>query len=212
VIQAPAPTEVVQPARRRVAMFSAVAVILLAITAGILYLARNRPAPVPEQTAAAMGIKDLAIAPDIPLRQVAVDPRTQNLAQPIPVEDERWLESVRPQNRDIFNQLRLLMRQGRIGLAVSNAAPLGEQDPALEMLFAVGLYAQKDVPGGYNAMLRSEAMSPRNTFRCWAMMQCALIVGDMATVERETEHLAGDLRYAKKAKELLAKAKAQTKG
>ena len=58
-------------------------------------------------------------------------------------------------------------------------------------------------------MLKAEAMQPRNSFRCWTMLQCALIVGDLKVAEREAEHLASDPEYAARAKAVLERARAR---
>jgi hypothetical protein len=60
---------------------------------------------------------------------------------------------------------------------------------------------------GYAAMLRAEATPPRNSFRCWAMLQAALIVGDLKVVAREVDHLSSDPEYAARANSLLEKAR-----
>jgi hypothetical protein len=73
------------------------------------------------------------------------------------------------------------------------------------MLFAVIQYQRNSVSEGYRAMLKAEAMPPRNSFRCWAMLQCALLVGELKTVEREVEHLSTDPEYAQPAKAILAR-------
>ena len=57
-------------------------------------------------------------------------------------------------------------------------------------------------------MQKAEAMSPRQPFRCWSLMQCAFLAGDMKVVEQETEHLASDPEFGPRAKALLARAKA----
>jgi hypothetical protein len=76
------------------------------------------------------------------------------------------------------------------------------------MLYAVGLYQQQAISEAYQAMLKSEAMKPRHPFRCWVMIQCALAVGDIKTVERETDHLKNDPEYGRPSKALLERARA----
>lgn len=190
--------------RRRMLKIGAAAAVVLVLGAGAyIGLERSRsvpPASVPSSPS------------EIPLRPMAVDKRFTGLAQPIDVTDKRWLNSVRPQNRDIFAQLITLMRTNRIPLALINASPLADRDPGIEMLYAVGLYEQQSISEGYHAMLKSEAMDPRDPFRCWAMLNCALIVGDLPTVEREADHLAANPDYGKLAKSLLEKARAKSRG
>jgi DNA-directed RNA polymerase specialized sigma24 family protein len=142
-----------------------------------------------------------------PVATYAVNAKYSGLAQPIDVTDKKLLASVQPQNVDVFNQLKMLLQNGRVGVALMSASPLGERDPGIEMLYSVGLFQQKAISEGYRAMLKSEAMSPRHPFRCWATMQWALVVGDIKTVERETEHLANDAEYGKPAKALLERAR-----
>ncbi len=148
-----------------------------------------------------------AVEPPAP--QVAANPRYRDLAQNIPVNDMKWFATVLPQNRELFGQLVDLLQKGRVGEASLTASGFGDRDPGIEMLYAVLLYDQNMTSDGYRVMLKSEAMNPRNPFRCWALMQCALIVGDMKTVAREVDHLSSDPEYADRAKALLARARAR---
>ena len=146
---------------------------------------------------------------DTPAPIVKVDPRYSDLAQVINVTDARWFASVLPQNREYFNFMIEELQTGHPADASLLASGLGEKDPAAQMLYSYIQYRQNSISEGYRAMLRSEAMSPRNSFRCWAALQCAVIVGDMKVVDREVEHLSNDPEYAAKAKALLARIKAR---
>jgi len=138
-----------------------------------------------------------------------MNPRYSDLAQNISIEDNRWVNSVLPQNRYAFSQLVSLFRQGNVSSAMIAASQLGQNDPGVKMLYAVGLYSQKDIDNGYHAMLKAEEMSPRNSFRCWAMLQSALMAGDMKIAAREVQHLSSDAEYGPKAKALLDRARAR---
>jgi hypothetical protein len=148
-----------------------------------------------------------AEAPEPP--QVAINPRYKDLSQPIMVTDIRWLQSVLPENRSIFNHAIDRMQNGYVADARMETSGIADRDPGGLMLYAVILYRQNSTSEGYAAVLKAEAMPPRNSFRCWTTLQCALIVGDLKIVEREVDHLSKDPEYAQKAKDLLARAKAQ---
>jgi hypothetical protein len=145
--------------------------------------------------------------PPINIPPVKADPRLKGLAQNISLEDTQWMASVLPEDRDTFHEAVNYFHQGRVPLAMMAAGPLASQDPGIQMLCAVGLYQEQSTSEGYQAMLRSEGMAPRKPFRCWAAMQCALIVGDMAVVTREAGHLANDPQYGARAKVLLDRAR-----
>jgi hypothetical protein len=81
-------------------------------------------------------------------------------------------------------------------------------DPGAQLLYALCLYWQQDQDNGYPAVEKAEAMAPRNAFRCWALLQCALRAGDKAVVLREGGHLAGDAEYGKRAKDIVARVQA----
>lgn len=191
---------------QRTKLYAIAAVVILAIAGGLLYYSRTHSSG-QNDSASASNSRDA-----IPIRQVAIDARYSDLAQGVSILDKHWQESIRPQNIDFFNHLVTLFRAGEVPIALVNASPIGEYDPAVELLYGVGMFMQKDMPACYHAMLKSEAMAPRNAFRCWVTMQSALMVGDLKVAEREAGHLEKDPEFGKQAKDLLQKAKARAAG
>lgn len=146
---------------------------------------------------------------EAPAPAIAVDTRYKDLAQLISLRDPRFLNSALPRNQMQLYQALKMMESGNLPEGMMLAAEYKSQDPGARLLFGVGLYVQDKAVDGYREVLASEAMSPRNAFRCWATMQCALMIGDMKVVERETDHLASDPEFGPRAKELLARARAR---
>lgn len=82
---------------------------------------------------------------------------------------------------------------------ISNAV----DDPAAEYLLAMSLYRQGKTTEAFKAMKISERMEPRTGYRCWTMLQFALLLGDRATVEQEAQHAGAEPEYASRCKEIL---------
>jgi DNA-directed RNA polymerase specialized sigma24 family protein len=189
-------------ARKKI-VWAAIGLLVLIVVG---YFARSqvfRPSAPPVPTTSPVA----ATPPEPP--QVAVDPRYSSLAQVVPVNDFRWLQSVLPENRSAFNRAVENLQNGHVADARFESSGIADHDPGAQMLYAVILYQQNSISEGYAAVLKAEAMPPRNSFRCWTTLQCALIVGDLKIVEREAGHLSQDPAYAQKAKDLLARAKAK---
>jgi len=194
---------------QRTKLIAAGALAAVLLLAAIFFFSGKSSPPADPVVASSGGVSTEPIQiPDIPV--VKVDPRFKDLAQPISLDDKNWLASVRPENQYDFSQAKLDFQKGMLARALPSASAMGANDPGAQMLYAVGLYQQNALSEGYQAMLKSELMTPRNSFRCWATLQCALIVGDLKVVEREAGHLASDPEYGARAKALLAQAKARS--
>jgi DNA-directed RNA polymerase specialized sigma24 family protein len=189
-----------QAKSRRMTIWAAATLAgLLAIAAGGYWLRKSDNS---------VSSPQLARIEETPILRVAEDPRYSKIAQSIDISDPRWLNSVRPRNQFVFSEIVGKFAQGSVPRAILMAAPYVNTDPGIRMLYGVGLYQQRAAGDGYNEVQKAEAMPPRNSFRCWTAMQCALILGDMKVVEREAGHLASDPEYAASAQSLLARAKA----
>jgi hypothetical protein len=176
----------------------AVAAAAVVLLAGTGYLVRRHFTDAPPHPPASIAKAD---------RVYAEDPRFKDIAQPVALIDRKWFESVQPKYRDNFKNLVYLFETGHTARAVVDASYIADADPSVAMLYAVGLYEQRDVDAGYHAMLRAEAATPRHPFRCWTLLQYAFYVGDLDTAAREVDHLQAYPDYAKKAKDLLDKAR-----
>jgi hypothetical protein len=137
---------------------------------------------------------------------VAVDPRYQDLVQVVPIDDQRIMASVQPENRAAVKYAIDRFSMGQPDQAVSVTSELAAKgnDPGVRMVYAMSLYRTHWMTDGYREMLKSEAMPPRDPFRCWITFQFALMVGDRKVIDREAEHLAADPRYGASVKKTMA--------
>jgi hypothetical protein len=94
--------------------------------------------------------------------------------------------------------------QASQALAIS-AQVAAKGDPGAQMLYAMSLFKTHLMTDAYREMLKAEAMSPRDSLRCWVMFQFALVVGDHDVIEREAQHLAADPQYKDRANKILAR-------
>jgi hypothetical protein len=179
----------------------AAAVVLLVI----LYFVGQHYSAASHETASSP-VQDAA---EPPPPSVAINPRYSDLAQPIPIEDKRMLASVSSRDLFTFNEAVLRFKRHQVTDAMLMIAPLSTTDPGALMLHAIGQFELQAAAEGYREMLKSEAMTPRNSFRCWAALQCAIMVGDKKVVDQEVSHLSSDPEYAARAKDLAARMKAR---
>jgi hypothetical protein len=84
---------------------------------------------------------------------------------------------------------------------ISNAV----DDPSAEYLLGMALYHQGKMPEGFRAMRISERMAPQTGYRCWTMLQFALLLGDRATVEKEASHVGAEPAYAARCRDILTR-------
>ncbi len=136
---------------------------------------------------------------------VAVDPRYKDLVQDVPLDDSRIMASVLPKNRAA---IKLAIDQFSLGQA-SNSLMISSDlagkgnDPGAEMIYAMSLYYTRLMTDAYREMLKSEAMPPRDSFRCWIMFQFSLMVGDRKVIDREAEHLSDDPTFGERVKKVM---------
>jgi hypothetical protein len=138
---------------------------------------------------------------------VTRDPRYQDLVQNVKIDDARVMASVLPQDRAVVTYLLGQFSLGDPAQALTVSAQLATRmhDPGAQMLYAMSLFKLQLTTDAYREMLKSEAMSPRESFRCWIMFQFALMVGDRKIVDREAEHLSDDPQYVKSVKAIMDK-------
>jgi hypothetical protein len=136
---------------------------------------------------------------------VAIDPRYRDLVQTVRLEDDRIMTSVLPADRPAVKFAIDQFSLGQMGqsLMVSSELAAKGKDPGAEMVYAMTLYRTQLMTDGYREMLKSEAMAPRDTFRCWIMFQFALMVGDKTVMAREAEHLSSDAAYKDQVKAVM---------
>jgi DNA-directed RNA polymerase specialized sigma24 family protein len=163
--------------------------------AGYRYIgARNVAAP-----------KSASLVSDDQTPTVSVDPRYRDLVQDVGLEDARIMASVLPEDRPA---VKLAIDQFALGqwsqsLMISSQLAAARKDPGAQMIYAMSLYRTRLMTDGYREMLKSEAMNPRDSFRCWIMFQFALMVGDKKVILREAGHLADDPKYKDRVKLVL---------
>jgi DNA-directed RNA polymerase specialized sigma24 family protein len=140
---------------------------------------------------------------------VSVEPRYRDLVQDVALEDGRIMASVLPENRPAAKYTidQFALGQWSQALSISSQVAAKSKDPGVQMLYAMCLYRSRLMTDGYREMLKSEAMPPRDSFRCWIMFQFSLMVGDKKVMEREAEHLSADPKYKDRVKTILEKVK-----
>jgi len=141
---------------------------------------------------------------------VAVDPRYSDLVQNVPLEDARIMASILPQNRATVKFAIDQFSLGQVSQSLVVSSQLANTgDPGAQMIYAMCLYKTGLMTDGYREMLRSESMSPRESFRCLVMFQFALMVGDHATMDREVQHLEADPSYRDQVQKIMEKVRAR---
>ena len=158
--------------------------------------------PVPEETI-------VSAAPSVPT--IGADPRYRDLVRNVGINDDRIVQSALPGNRRIIQLALSQLALGDISgtLVMMNGILDKGPDPSAELLFAMSLYKNGLISDAYRAMLISEATPPRDTYRCWTMLQFALLVGQKDIVVREVGHLAKDPDYGAMAQTILATVQAR---
>ena len=182
--------------RNRVA-WAATGVLLLII--GIGYSAWHRHSTVNQ---------DIAPEPPTTVETRYINSRYKDLAQRIPLDDDRKLMATAlPQDRANVAVALGFLKASNVPESMMTCSKIlaANPDPAAQMLMAVIYYGQQSPAEGYAAMLKAEALSPRDPYRCWATLQCALMADDAKVVQREAEHLASDPEYGAQAKSVLEK-------
>jgi DNA-directed RNA polymerase specialized sigma24 family protein len=143
---------------------------------------------------------------------ISIDPKYADLVQVVPFDDDRILNSAFPKNRPSIKWMVDKFRIGEIPavLAASSQAVQSQStDPAVRMIYAMSLRQTGWATDAYREMLKSEALSPRETFRCWIMFNFALVAGDRKVMDREAEHLESDPKYGPQVKKTMEKVRAR---
>ena len=92
-------------------------------------------------------------------------------------------------------------KAGEYAAIVVNAV----EDPSAEYLLGMAEYHEGKKTEAFRAMKASERMEPQTPYRCWTMLQFALLMGDRATVEREARHAGEDPAYAPRCQAILTR-------
>jgi hypothetical protein len=147
---------------------------------------------------------------DRPIPTLMEDPRYKDLVQSVPLDNVKILATVLPRNVPLisFALSQLSLNQPDGAVVVSAQATGKGDDPGAQMVYAMSLFRLAPTDG-YRGMLKSEAMPPRNSFRCWVLLQLALAVGDRPVIEREVQHLAHDPVYGERARDILSKVRSR---
>lgn len=168
----------------------------LVMVTGVLFAVLYHPKP-----------QAKAVSPAAEAPQISGTSKYRGLAQTVNVNNQNLMASVLPANQlTIMEALNNIQLRNRV-----KAKMLSEQtvnlsnDPGARMLLAICLYLEQRPSDGYREMQASEATLPRNAYRCWTLLQCALTAGDAAVAEREIGHLANDPEYGPRAKEILTR-------
>jgi DNA-directed RNA polymerase specialized sigma24 family protein len=184
---------------KKIAWAAAAVVLLAAVSfAGYRYVVSPKNVPV---------AKAVDPKPEKETPTVSVDPRYRDLVQDVKLEDARIMVSVLPANRPTVKYAidQFSLGNWSTSLMVSSQLAAKGDDPGAQMLYAMCLYRTRLMTDGYREMLKSEAMSPRESFRCWITFQFALMVGDRNVISREAEHLSSDPGYKEKVRTVMQK-------
>jgi hypothetical protein len=138
-----------------------------------------------------------------------VNNKYSSLAEPVELNDKRAMQAISVRNESLFLEARYDLQQGNVSEAILVAQRLANEfhEPGGQMLYAACLYSWSP-DRGYREMQKAEAMPPRNAYRCWATLQCALKIGDKSTAEREIGHLSADPEFGARAKVILDRMRA----
>ncbi len=68
-------------------------------------------------------------------------------------------------------------------------------NPSAELLMALSMYHRGYETQAYAAMLESEHIAPMSEYRCWTLLQLALLHGDRKIIERECQHVSHHAVY-----------------
>jgi DNA-directed RNA polymerase specialized sigma24 family protein len=185
------------PQKRLAAMSAALAVLIL-IPVGIYwYHARSQESAEMQASATSQS--------DVPT--VMADPRLTKLIEPVQLDEEargRVMQSALEANKAIVRQALNQFSLGNFDVAATMVQPVVEKtnDPGAHLVYAMSLIHTGMLSDAYRAMLTTEAILPRDSLRCWIMLQFSVMVGEVKTAKREVEHLANDPKYGPKAKKL----------
>ena len=186
--------------KRRNARLWAVAASLLVLALGSFGAYRNFY-PARKVSAA----KALGAGPNFD--SIAPDPRYNDLISAVKLDDAKVLAAALPENRPLIRRaldnLALGDQQG--SLSITSQLVERSPDPAAHLLYAMALYHNNLITDGYRAMMKAEAMAPRDPYRCWILLQFSLMVAENSMIEREAGHLAGDPEFGPRARAILEK-------
>jgi hypothetical protein len=76
-------------------------------------------------------------------------------------------------------------------------------NPSAEFVMAMSMFRRGNPNQAYAAMQESERTAPLSEYRCWTLLQMALLKGDRKVVERECNHVRNNASYGPKAKAIL---------
>lgn len=92
-------------------------------------------------------------------------------------------------------------KAGEYAAIIANAV----DDPSAQYLLGMSLYREGKTAEAFRAMRISERMAPQTPYRCWTMLQFALLMGDRATVEKEARHAGAEPAYAAQCRDVLTR-------
>jgi len=149
-------------------------------------------------------------SPDVDLGNqttVVGSERYQGLAQEVAVDDPAVLAMILPKNRVLIGAAlgRVSTGYQSAALAISARVAQENSDPGAQVVYAMSLLKAGMLTDAYREMLKAESMEPRESLRCWIMLQFALNVADGMIIEREVQDLSRDPNYRTKSEQILAR-------
>lgn len=136
-------------------------------------------------------------------------PKTQtfaDLARAPQLDTSDLLATTAPAERPLVQRALDDYSAGRFGRSEQETRELlaTGDNPAAELILSMSLYKRGQVRQAYASMIESERIAPMSQFRCWTLLQMALVAGDRTVINRECAHVASHAVYGPQARKILA--------
>lgn len=136
-------------------------------------------------------------------------PKTQSfadLARAPQLDSADLLATTTPAERPLVQRALDDYSAGKFGRSEQETRELlaTGDNPAAELIMAMSQFKRGQLKPAYAAMLESEKIAPMTQFRCWTLLQMALVAGDRKVIERECSHVASHLIYGPQARKIRA--------
>jgi Putative zinc-finger len=139
------------------------------------------------------------------LQKSAPKPQTYaDLARAPQLDTADLLATTAPAERPLVQRALDDYSAGRFGRSEQETRELlaTGDNPAAELVMAMSMYKRGQLRQAYASMLESEKTAPMTEFRCWTLLQMALVAGDRKIIDRECEHVANHPVYGPQARKI----------
>ena len=139
------------------------------------------------------------------LQKSAPKPQTfADLAQAPQLDTADLLATTAPAERPLVQRALDDYAAGKFGRSEQETRELlaTGDNPAAELVMAMSMYKRGQLRQAYASMLESERTAPMSAFRCWTLLQMALVAGDRTVIDRECAHVAHHKVYGPRARKI----------